>query len=454
MNDTSTLLDRHRAPLAKALSEGHTEAVQDQLNELHPAEIADLLETFPPDERVALWRWVAPASKGEVLIEARREVRNQLIAETAADELVSALTRVDIDALADIDHVLPATVVDAVLQAMDAQRRQRFEAVRSYADDSAGGLMDADAVAVRADVTLEVVLRYLRALRQSRGALPAHTDALMVVSNDNRYLGVLQLSDLMSLDLGLRVAAVMDRGTKAIPVTMPAAKVARLFQDRDLVSVAVVDGDGRLLGRITVDDVLDVIRTHEEDAALSPAGLDTGVDLFATVWTSARRRTAWLGIHLAGAFSGAWVIGQFEASIAQMVALAVLMPVIAAAGGVAGNQTQALVTRGLALEQIARSNVLRLLRKELGVSLANGTLWALIVGALLGVWFENFGLAVVFGVALVFNLLSAALAGTIVPILLSRSGFDPALGSTVMVTAFADIMGFLCFLGLATLWLL
>jgi magnesium transporter len=452
MNDDPTAIEHLRATLKQSLAQGNRVAALTSLEGLSAADIADLIEGSALGDRLALWPLLSPALKGEVLVEAQREVREQLIGATPSDELVAALSRVDIDALADIDHALPAAVVDALVQAMDMQRRQRFEAVRSWPDDTAGGLMDVDALAVRADVTLEVVLRYLRTMRQEHGALPAHTDAVMVTSHDNRYLGVLKLSELISRDPAQTVASVMEHEVAAIPVTLTAANVAQRFQNRDLVSAAVVDDDGRLLGRITVDDVLDVIRTQQDEAALSPAGLPAGVDLFAPVWTSTRQRAGWLGVHLTVAFAGVWVIGQFEASIAKLVALAMLMPVIAAAGGVAGNQTQALVTRGLALAQVGRANAARLLRKELGVSLATGALWALTIGLVVGLWFDNGLLALVFGIALVANLLAAALAGTLVPIALDRFGFDPALGSTVFVTAFADIMGFFCFLGLATLW--
>lgn len=452
MNDESTAIERVHEPLTQALARQDRAAALALLRGLGAAGVADLLESTPPEGRMALWQLLPPPLKGEVLVEAQREVREQLIGATAADELVAALSHVDMDALADIDHALPTAVVDALVQAMDAQRRQRFEAVRSWPDDSAGGLMDADALAVRADVSLDVVLRYLRSLRHEQGALPAHTDAVMVTGHDNRYLGMLKLSELVSRDPAQTVGSVMERDVEAIPVTMAAAKVAQRFQDRDLVSAAVVDDGGHLLGRVTVDDVIDVMRAQQDEAALSPAGLQAGVDLFAPVWAGTRRRAGWLGIHLAAAFAGAWVIGRFEASIAELVALAMLMPVVAAAGGVAGNQTQALVTRGLALAQVGRANAARLLRNELGISLALGALWALGVGLVVGLWFDNAVLALVFGIALVCNLLAAALAGTLVPIVLDRFGFDPALGSTVVVSACADIMGFACFLGLATLW--
>ena len=441
-----------REQLVQTLTEGDTEVAAERLKALHPAAIADVLEASPPEERLALWRLIPAEVRGEVLVESPQEVRLQLIDATAPEDLVRAAERLDVDDLADIDHELPAAAVEAILQAMDEQRRRGFEAVRSYPDDSAGGLMDADALAIRSDVRLNVVLRYLRRLRQHQGRLPDHLDALMVVDRNNRYTGVLRLTDLVSLETERRVGEVMDSTVAGVPATMPAARVARLFQDRDLVSAAVIDERGRLIGRITVDDVVDVIGERAEEAALAPAGLESGVDLFAPVLTSAKRRIVWLGVHLIGAFVAAWVIGLFGASIEQLVALAILMPVVAAMGGVAGSQTQTLVTRGIALERVGRANAPRLLRNELGVSLANGAFWAVVVAIVASLWFGNLVLAVVFGAALAINLLAAAFAGTLVPLALNRFGFDPALGSAVVVMALTDTIGYLVFLSLATLF--
>jgi magnesium transporter len=358
------------------------------------------------------------------------------------------------DELADLDEDLPISVVDAMVRAMDAQRRGRYEAVRAFPDDSAGGLMDVDATAVRADVTLRAVIRYLRQLRRRAGELPEHLDSVMVIDRGNRYLGVLRLSDAVSLPPETPVSAAMNAGVPAIEVLTPAGKVARLFEDQDLMSAPVVGDDGRLLGRITVDDVVDVMREEAEHDVMSRAGLTESTDMFAPVTRSAPRRAIWLGVNLVNAFIAAWVIGLFEASIEQVVALAVLMPVVASMGGVAGNQTLTLVTRGLALEQVGRSNAWRLLLKEIGVGLLNGLFWAVVVALIAVLWFENTRLAMVFGLALVINLLTGATAGTLVPLLLQRLGIDPALAGGVVLTAATDVVGFFSFLGLATLWLL
>ena len=438
----------------QAIEGASTDQLVRALEPLHPAEIAGVLESLPYEQRLFLWRLLDADIKGDVLVEAHGEVRRQLIGETSADELVTAVERLDMDALADLDAHLPGEVVTAVLLAMDAQRRRRFDAVRSYPDDTAGGLMDADAIAVRGDVTLDVVLRYVRQLRRQQGSVPEHIDTLMVVSNDNHYLGMLHLGDLVSLDPRSTVAEVMDREIDSIPADMPARKVARVFENRDLISVAVVDKSGHLIGRITVDDVLDVIREESDRSVRHMGGVHDETDIFAPALTSARHRSVWLGVNLINGFMAAWVIGMFGESIEKMVALAILMPVVAGMGGVAGTQTMTIVTRGIALEQVVRSNALRLLYKELAVGAMNGLLWGALVATVAMLWFDNTTLGVVFALALFINLFIAALAGTLVPLLLHRLGIDPALAGGVLLIAATDVIGFTAFLGLATLILL
>jgi magnesium transporter len=409
---------------------------------------------MPRDIRPDLWQLVATPSKGEVLLETHGEVRQQLIAATDEQVLLTALAILEIDELADLDADLPVSVVNAMVEAMDAERRQRYEAVRFYPDDTAGGLMDVDAAAVRMDVSLKAVLRYLRKLRKKRGALPEHLDSLMVVDRDNKYLGILRLSDVVSLSAKTTVSETMTAGIPPIPVLTPAAKVARLFEDQDLISAPVVSRTGRLLGRITVDDVVDVMRNEAEQEMMSRAGLSKATDMFGPIIPSAGRRAIWLGVNLINAFIAAWVIGLFEDSIDKIVTLAVLMPVVASMGGVAGSQTLTLVTRGLALEQIRRSNAWRLLLRELALGLLNGFLWALVVAIIAFLWFNSAQLGVVFGTALALNLLTGALAGTLIPLLLQRLGIDPALAGGVILIAATDVIGFLSFLGLATIFLL
>ena len=425
-----------------------------ELRELYPSEIADLLESCPPEERLDLWALVEPNITGDVLTEAHGEVRRQLIDETGADELVAAMQRLDLDALSDIYDELPAGVVDAVLNAMDAQRRERFNLVRTYPPDTAGGLMDVDALAVRPDVTLRMVQSYLSRYRAEHGRLPAHTDAVMVTDLPGRYIGRLAVTDLVSLDLERRVHDVMDRETDPFAADTPASRVARRFEDEDLISAAVVDAGGRLIGRITVDDVVDVIREQAEHSVLAGAGLDEAEDTFAPALPSAGRRAIWLGINLVSAFGAAWVISHFADSIDRLVALAVLMPVVASMGGVAGTQSLALVIRGIALEHVKEGNRMRLFRKELAVGLINGLLWALAVAVVTTIWLDQPILSLVFGVALVLNLLWGVAAGTLIPLALARMRIDPALAGGVILVALTDAFGFFVFLGLASLLLL
>lgn len=431
-----------------ALAEEAPERIDALLAGLHAAQIADLLESLPPEARTQVWRRIAADAKGGALVEAHGEVRRQLIDESGPEELVEAVRRLDLDALSDIYDELPPGVIEAALRAMDAQRRSRFQTVRRYPDDVAGGLMDVDALTVRPDVSLHLVLDYLRRYRLELGRLPSHTDAVMVVGLDDRYLGRLPLADLASLPLERKVQEVMDREAAPIPADTPAGRVARLFEDRDLVSAAVVDEDGRILGRITVDDVVDVIREEAEHTALAGAGLDEETDTFAPALLSARRRAVWLGVNLLAALAAAWVISHFDAAIDELVALAVLMPVVASMGGVAGTQSFALVIRGLALEQVREGNRLRLFRKELAVGALNGLTWALTVGVIGSLWFDNAKLGAVFGVALVANLVTGVALGTVIPLLLQRWRIDPALAGGVILVALTDAFGFFVFLGL------
>lgn len=444
----------YREALHTALEEGARQAVTGLLKGLHPAQIADALEALPRELRPDLWREVPATAKGEVLLEAHGEVRQQLIDASEKEELLAALATLEMDELADLDADLPVSVVDAMVQAMDAQSRDRYEAVRSYPDDTAGGLMDVDAAAVRTELTLKAVLRYLRQRRSKEGVLPEHLDSLIVVDRDNTYLGLLKLSDVVSLESKTTVSEAMTAGVSAIPVLTPASKVARLFEDQDLISAAVVNEAGRLVGRITIDDVVDVMRGEAEHQVMRRAGLTKATDMFAPIVPSAIRRALWLGINLVNSFIAAWVIGLFEESIEKIVALAILMPVIASMGGVAGTQTLTLVTRGIALEQIGSSNARRLLLREIALGLLNGFFLALVVAVVAVFWFGDTQLGVVFGFALVINLFTGAIAGTLVPLTLQRLGIDPALAGGVMLIAATDVVGFLSFLGLATLFLL
>ncbi|WP_206054832.1 magnesium transporter [Nitrosococcus wardiae] len=440
--------------LGEALNTEDLNRAAAQLQASHPPAIANTLESFPWERRLQIWQLLAPQMKGAVLIELHEEVQDGLIAESTPDELIKSVAGLDIDELADLYERLPEKVRTVVLQTMDERRRQRFEAVRRYPDNTAGGLMDVDAIAVRGDATLDAVLRYLRRTRRQQGELPEHMDAVIVVDRASQYLGILSLSDLVSLEENRVVSEIMNTKINPIPAMTPAKKVARLFEDYDLLSAPVVDENGKLIGRITVDDVVDVIREEAEHTLMSKAGLEEESDMFAPIISSAKRRAIWLGVNLVNAFIAAWVIGQFENSIKQLVALAVLMPIVASMGGIAGTQTLTLVIRGIALDQVGPNNIGRVLRKELGVISINALLFALTAAAIAMIWYQNINLGLVFASALTINLLNGAMAGTIIPFALHKLGIDPALAGGVVLMATTDVLGFFTFLGLATFFLL
>jgi magnesium transporter len=432
--------------LSDALDSGRLGPVRRLVNTLSPAEIGNLLESLPPAKRTVVWGLVDAEDDGEVLVHVGDEVREGLLAEMDPDEIVAAVEDLDIDDLADLVEDLPDAVIEQVLLSMDRENRERLEQVLSYPEDTAGRLMNPDVVTVRADTTIEVVLRYLRL----RGELPEHTDHLYVVSRRHQYLGRIALSDLLTREPSTPVNRLVDDEQPAIYVGETAAEVARRFSDYDWLSAPVVDENNILLGRITIDDVVDIIREQAEHQALSAAGLDEDEDLFSPVWRAMRRRLIWLSVNLATAFLAASVVGQFDATIDQLVQLAVLMPIVAGMGGNAGTQVLALMVRGLALGQVSASNVRVLLWKEMRVALLNGLALGAVLGMVVLLWFKMTGLAIVIAIALTLNLLFAASAGVLVPITLRRLGFDPALASGIFLTTVTDVMGFFTFLGLAT----
>ena len=435
--------------LRGALEQGTMRHGQRMVNSMHPAEIASLIESLPPAKREIVWEFVDPEIEGDVLIELNEEVRAELISGMDAEELIAATEGMEVDDLADLIGDLPETLNERVLQSMDAQDRERLSAVLGFGEDSAGGLMNLDAVTVRPDVTVEVVLRYLR----MRGELPDRTDRLFVVNRHDQYLGGLDITRLLTEDPETTVGEAMDSTVEGIAPETPAREVAKLFEDRDLVSAAVVGNEGRLLGRITIDDVVDVIREEAEHSVMSMAGLDEDEDMFASVRTSARRRAVWLGANLAAAFLAANVVGLFEATIEKVVALAVLMPIVASMGGIAGSQTLVLIIRGLALGQIEQSNARWLLIREIAVGLLNGVVLATLVGVAAGVWFGAWTIGAIIFAALMINLFAAALAGVGVPLILKRLGVDPAIAGGVVLTTVTDVVGFASLLGLGALFL-
>ncbi len=445
-NQQRILLER----FTELLNSGAMARTQQNLKGLHPAEIADLLESLPIPQRRILWGLLSPEVEGEVLHEVGEGVRGDLIDVTDPEELVTALEGLDVDKLADLFTELPSTVSNRALAGMEAQNRKRLERVLSYDKDSAGGLMDLDTVTVRTNVTIDIVLRYLRMRRQ----LPPYTNKLIVVDNSNRYLGTLQLSKLLTENPDTPVLEIMDRDSMSIEAETSASEVARLFEDRNLVSAPVVDKDRRLLGRITIDDVVDVIRSEAQQAEFSAAGLPLDENLFNPAAESARRRALWLGVNLATAFLASWVISLFQGTLEKVIALAVLIPVVASMGGIAGGQTLTLVIRGIATGQIGRGNTQRLLLKESAVGLLNGGVWALTVALVTIFWFGDPFMGLIIGAAMIVNLLCAGLAGVSIPVLLKKLGIDPALAGGVVLTTITDVVGILAFLGLATIFLL
>jgi magnesium transporter len=447
-----TVVSRKEARLAalrEALDAGTLRPAQRMVSAMHPAEIALLLESVPSRQREVVWSMVDPDLEGDVLVELNESVRQELIEEMETEELVAAAEGLELDDLADLVGDLPETVTMQVLRSMDQRDRERLRKVLSWPEDSAGGLMNTDTVSVRPDVTLEVVLRYLR----MRGELPPRTDSLFVVDRDDRYLGTIALTRIITGDPEDIVGESLDTEAARIEPELAAHDVAQLFQDRDLVSAAVVSAEGHLLGRITVDDVVDVIREEAEHSVRSMAGLQDEEDLFAGIIPSTRRRLLWLGINLVTAFMAAAVVKTFEGTIEKVAALAALMPIVASMGGIAGTQTVTLIIRGLALGQVQWSNARWLLFKEIAVGGLNGLLWAIVVGAVTVFWFDTWQIALIIAAAMLVNLLAAAAVGVIVPMALRRLDIDPALSAGVILTTFTDCIGFATLLGLGALFL-
>ncbi len=424
--------------------------VRDILADLHPADIAAVLEGLAPDPRLLAWGQVNTDRIGETLLELPEEVRLDLLRHTSGAALVAAVRSLDIDDIADLIPDLSDEAMAEVLYALDKQDRQRLDAVLSYAQDTAGGLMDIDAITVREHITLEVVLRYMR----RRGELPDATNKLMVVDRHDHLIGHLLVSKLLTTDPTARVSQVMDREPVRFTALTSDRDVAAAFERYNLISAPVVDEQNRLLGRITIDDVVDVIRHQADRQVLAPAGLSEEEDLFAPVVRTTRKRAVWLGINLVTAFIAAAVVGIFEKSIEKAAVLAVMLPIVAGMGGNAGTQTLTVVVRGLALGVISEANARAVLIKELLVGALNGLLWALTVAAVIILWFQNYLVALALALAMIINLVFAALSGVIIPVLVRRFGVDPAVASGVILTTVTDVVGFFAFLGLATLFLL
>jgi magnesium transporter len=443
LQDNLRLVQEH---LQQARPPGELRA---QLDRLHAADIAAILEALPLEERLAVWELVKADRDGEILLEVSDAVRESLIEAMDARELVAAAETLEADELADIAPDLPPSVIAEVVQALPLEERERLRAALSYPEGAVGALMDFDHVAVREDVTLEAVTRYLRRLDE----LPDHTDQLFVVDREQVLKGTLPLARLIVSDLDREVRAVMVPESVKLHPQDRAEDAASAFERYDLVSAPVVDAAGRLTGRLTVNAVVDYIREASAETQLAEAGLRQAEDVFAPVLDSFKNRWAWLAINLVTAFIASRVIGLFEGSIAQLVALAALMPIVAGIGGNSGNQTTTMIVRALALGEIQAAYWAKLLGKELGLALLNGAVWGTLLGAIAYAFYGNVALGGVMALAMMLNLLLAAFMGVAIPWLRSRFGRDPAVGSSVLITACTDSGGFFIFLGLATLFL-
>jgi len=431
--------------VTRALEEGTLGDVSRMLRKMEPADAAHILESSPPRSRQVLWQLIDDDLQGEVLNELGDELQLEFLRALEPAQVAQLTEGLDDDDVADILQQLPDEVTFEVLEAMDHQDRARLEQVIFYADDTAGGLMNTDAITIRADLTLDVVLRYLRRHEE----IPPATDNLIVVNRGDRYVGLLPLRTLLVSDPSHSVRELMLTSQQPLPVDMPDDEVARLFERNDWVSAPVVDGDGRLLGRITIDDVVDVIREDADHSFMAIAGLDEDEDTFAPVLRTAKRRTVWLAINLMTAFLASGVINQFQGTIEKVVALAVLMPIVASMGGIAGTQTVTVLVRAMAMGQINAGNRTWLILREAYVGIINGLVWAVIVATAAALWFDSLTLGAIIAAAMVINLVTAGLSGAVLPLVLQRLKIDPALAGGVVLTTVTDVVGFVAFLGLA-----
>lgn len=426
--------------------------LQSKLASLHSADIAFILEGLPLDERLAVWQLVRVESDGDILLEVSDAVRETLLADMDTEEIIAAAKELDVDELAELAPELPHDVVYELIESLDAQQRERVRSALSYEEDQIGAIMDYEMVTIRDDVALEVVLRYLRRLKE----LPDHMDKIFVVDYDGILKGVLPIKRLLVNDPDKTVADVMAADPVSFYPDENSAHAAQAFERYDLVSAPVIEKSGRLVGRLTIDEMVDVIREESEEETLNRAGLREEEDIFASVWKSISNRWAWLAINLITAFVASRVIGVFEDSIEKLVALAALMPIVAGIGGNSGNQTITMIVRAMALDQLStgKGNTKRLLRKELTVAFINGLIWGGVIGVVAWLLYDYPALGLVMVGAMTLNLLLAALMGVLIPMTMARMGRDPALGSSVLITAVTDSGGFFIFLGMATLFLL
>ena len=446
MNSPETISELDK--LSIALESGAFQQIRFTLNNtLQSVEVAQLLEKSPPKERKILWKLIHRDNEGAVLQHLSDDIQADILSRMDNSRVLALADSLDTDDFADLLQQLPETVMHELLKVMDQQNRERVEQVLSYPEDTAGGLMNTDTVTIRPDITVETVLRYIR----RHDEIPEMTDSLFVISRRKElYIGILPLTKLLVSDPEMTVREIMVTEIEPIPASMPDHEVAMLFEQHDLVSAPVVDDEGKLLGRITIDDVVDVIREDADHSLMSMAGLDDDEDTFAPIWKTSKRRAVWLGINLITAFIASSVIGIFEDTIAKVVALAVLMPIVASMGGIAGSQTLTLIIRAQALDQVEKANTAWLIKRELVVGALNGILWSIVVAGVAVLWFQHYTIGLIIGMAIIINLIVGTFSGVLLPILLKTRGIDPALAGGVLLTTITDVVGFLAFLGLAT----
>ena len=436
--------------LMTALEASEHDEAKHQIKELHPGEIALLFEAIQPKDRSILWPGIEISIQGEVLKEVSEDVQSQLIAEMSVESLVKATEKLDTDDLADIVPNMPESAVHSLLLTLDFKHRERLNTILSYPENSAGGLMNTDFITVRPDVSIRAVIRYLRLLKE----MPVDTDQVFVVDRNFNYLGSLLITSLLTEDPAQLVEKFISNDfSKPVGADTDESEVALLFEQRNLISAPVIDEDNQLVGRITIDDVVDVIRDQAEHSVMSMVGLDEDEDVFAPIIQSSKKRSIWLGVNLITAFIAVYFIGLFEATLQQKIALAILMPVVASMGGIAGTQTLIIVTRGIATGKVTAANIRALINKEVAVSGLNGIIWSIVIGLITYYWFSDLLLSLIIALAIITNLVVAAFSGAFLPILLSKLRIDPALAGGVILTTITDVIGFVAFLGLAALFI-
>ena len=436
--------------LMTALEASDHDEAKHQIKELHPGEIALLFEAIQPKDRSILWPGIEISIQGEILKEVSEDVQSQLIAEMSVDSLVKATEKLDTDDLADIVPNMPESAVHSLLLTLDFKHRERLNTVLSYPENSAGGLMNTDFITVRPDVSIRAVIRYLRLLKE----MPVDTDQVFIVDRDFNYLGSLLITSLLTEDPGQMVEQFISNDfSKPVRADTDESEVALLFEQRNLISAPVIDENNQLVGRITIDDVVDVIRDQAEHSVMSMVGLDEDEDVFAPIIQSSKKRSIWLGVNLITAFIAVYFIGLFEATLQQKIALAILMPVVASMGGIAGTQTLIIVTRGIATGRVTTANIKALINKEVAVSGLNGIIWSIVIGLITYYWFSDMLLSLIIALAIITNLVVAAFSGAFLPLLLSKLRIDPALAGGVILTTITDVIGFVAFLGLASLFI-